>query len=128
MPDAEPIELTAIEFPAYAKNPATLMKLIGGPEALINCIKNNSTVALHLREDDLFSRPIYGHIIPTSNIAIKIVKQKNSKTGETRTRYEILGKITRTVRFRSLADYQVLVDSNNSIAKLRYDLHSWDGI
>jgi general transcription factor 3C polypeptide 5 (transcription factor C subunit 1) len=127
MTSSETPELTAIEFPAYAKNPATLIKLIGGPEVLINCINNNSTtVALYMR-DDLFSRPVHGHIIPTSNLAIKIIKQKNQKTGETRIKYEVLGRISRTVRFRSLADYQVLPDPKNSIVQLRNDLHTWNG-
>lgn len=128
MPTAEIPQLTAVEFPAYAKNPESLLKLIGGGDVLINCIKNTSPVALYMRESDLFSRPIYGHIIPTSNLAIKIIKQKNTRTGETRIKYEIIGKIIRTVRFRSLADYQVLPDPNNSIVKLRNDLQTWNGI
>lgn len=120
-------ELAAVEFPGYANNPASLLNLIGGPETLLNCIANNSLVALYMR-NDLFSRPLYGHIIPTSNLAIKIIRQRNSKTGEMRLKYEILGVIKRTVRFRSLADYQVMPDQNNSIVKLRHDLQEWNGI
>lgn len=120
-------ELTAVEFPGYATNPDALLKRIGGPEALMKCIKDNSPVALYMR-NDLFSRPIYGYIMPTSNLAIKIIKQRNSKTGETRIKYEIIGMISRTVRFRSLADYQVLPDQKNSIVRLRRDLQEWNGI
>ena len=120
-------DLIVVEFPGYAKNSDTLLKLIGGPETLMRCIKNNSSVALYMR-DELFCRPIYGHIIATSNLAIKIIKQRNCKTGETRIKYEIIGMISRTVRFRSLADYQVLPDQNNSIVKLRYDLQNWNGM
>lgn len=120
-------EFTAIEFPGYANNPDVLLKLIGGTETLMNCIKNNSSVALYMR-NDLFARPIYGHIMSTSNLAVKIIQQRNSKTGEKRIKYEIIGLVSRTVRFRSLADYQVVPDQMNSIVKLRRDLQDWNGI
>ena len=120
-------DLIAVEFPGYSNDPRALLKLIGGPDALLNCIKNNSAVALYMRKD-LFSRPIYGHIITTSNLAIKVIKQRNKKTGKIRIKYEIIGLINRTVRFRSLADYQVLPKEDNSIVRLRTDLEEWNSI
>ena len=119
-------QLIAIEFPGYADDPQVLLKLIGGHQSLMTCIANNSAVPLYMRQD-LFCRPIYGHIISTSNLLVKIIKQKHSKTGNYRLKYEIMGKINQTVRFRSLADYQVLPNPKNPIVKLRKDLHHWNG-
>jgi general transcription factor 3C polypeptide 5 (transcription factor C subunit 1) len=114
-----------IEFPGYSDDPRTLIKMCGETKGIERAIKTQSPLVISLRPD-VMARPIFGNQLSTGNLVVKLIKKRNKRTGEIKVDYEILGIATRTFRFRALADYQVLVDPQDPIYKLKEDLENWN--
>ncbi|KAJ2399358.1 tau 95 subunit of transcription factor TFIIIC [Coemansia sp. RSA 2559] len=115
--------VVSVEYPGYVNNTETAIKTIGGPERLARIVDEDvgMPVELRYRYKDLASHPINGNVIPTQNLLVKVKRRtrvprhkdnnhSTSKTaaGDTETTAEIVGIITKTVRFRMLADFQVV--------------------
>ncbi|KAJ3154164.1 tau 95 subunit of transcription factor TFIIIC [Geranomyces michiganensis] len=119
-----------VEFPGYVKDSTKVLKMLGGTEAMEKAFAEDLKVLeLRYRPDDPFSHPINGEIIPTGNLLLSVTtrrrkRQPAAEPPEVRTRF--LGTVTKTCRFRALADYQWLVDPDDPIAKLRKSIHNFD--
>ncbi|KDQ64681.1 hypothetical protein JAAARDRAFT_234891 [Jaapia argillacea MUCL 33604] len=132
----------SIEYPGYvqpASVPAAIRNM-GGQSSLDNAFKRTASkhdglVELNLRPENPFSHPIPGDLASTSNILLKVVKRKRRKLisddsagDEMMGEYtvEALGVIPKTVRFRSMADYQYQPDSEDPITQLRQAMDNMD--
>ncbi|KAJ7179308.1 RNA polymerase III transcription factor IIIC subunit-domain-containing protein [Mycena filopes] len=77
--------------------------------------------------------PLPGDVVPTNNLLLKIVKRKrkdrmDADDGTLQGEYtaEIVGSTSKTVRFRSMADYQYQPDMNDPVTKLRLAMDNMD--
>lgn len=88
---------------------------------------------LSLRPDGVFSHPVPGDVVGTNNLVLKVRKRRRKNTscqdnnpalGEYKV--ELLGVVSRTVRFRSMVDFQYEPDKNDPISKLRTSMINMD--
>ncbi|KAJ2691478.1 tau 95 subunit of transcription factor TFIIIC [Coemansia sp. RSA 1285] len=117
----------SVEYPGFVNNVETAIKTMGGREKLARVVTEDigMPVELRYRHNDLVSHPINGNVVATQNLLIKVKrrtrvpKRKDSDgrqsllageaaaaAGPVETSAEIVGIIDKTVRFRSLADFQ----------------------
>ncbi|KAJ7086691.1 RNA polymerase III transcription factor IIIC subunit-domain-containing protein [Mycena epipterygia] len=130
----------SIEYPGYVRTtsvPIAVQKL-GGQAALDSAFKRSAakteaTLELRLRPGNPFAHPVPGDVVPTNNLVLKVVKRKrknriDSDDGALQGEYtaEIVGSTLKTVRFRSMADYQYQPDMNDPVTKLRLAMDNMD--
>ncbi|KAK0242443.1 RNA polymerase III transcription factor IIIC subunit-domain-containing protein [Armillaria nabsnona] len=130
----------SVEYPGRVK-PTSVPEAIhtlGGQHSLDSAFKHatskaESLVELSLRPDNPFSHPIPGEVVASNAILLKVVKRRKKKKpedaedgfiGEYTT--EAIGVIPKTIRFRSLADYQYQPDVEDPMSKLRMSMSSMD--
>ncbi|KAI8818977.1 RNA polymerase III transcription factor IIIC subunit-domain-containing protein [Fimicolochytrium jonesii] len=128
----------AVEYPGYVKNFDNVLKTLGGSEAIEKAFANDlNVVELRYRPEDPFSHPINGEIIQTSNILLGVtIRRKRKRTGSAAGAQEpvdpsqittrFMGTITKTCRFRAIADYQWTPDPHDPLVKLRRDMQVLD--
>ncbi|KAJ7774340.1 RNA polymerase III transcription factor IIIC subunit-domain-containing protein [Mycena maculata] len=138
-----PVPSTAfysIEFPGYVRTTSVPIAVqnLGGQAALDSAFKRSAakseaTLELKLRPGNPFAHPVPGDVVPTSNLVLKVVKRKrknrmDSDDGALQGEYtaEIVGSTPKTVRFRSMADYQYQPDMNDPVTKLRLAMDNMD--
>nr|CAG8633064.1 8404_t:CDS:2 [Entrophospora candida] len=110
----------SVEYPGYVKNIDRVLKTLGGQKGLKKAI-NEDMMELWFRPDDPFSHPINGNVIPTSNLLLKVTRRKRRYV-----KCEVIGIISKTCRFRRIADYQYIPNPNDSIPKYRKALENLD--
>ncbi|KAJ3381438.1 tau 95 subunit of transcription factor TFIIIC [Entophlyctis sp. JEL0112] len=90
---------------------------------------------LRLRPDDPFSHPVLGEVVSTANLLLKVTRKRRKKGSgpggehlecDYRMESEILGIITKTGRFRALADFQYVVDSSDPMLNLKKSLDAFN--
>ena len=113
-----------IEFPGYSDDPQKLIQSCGGLNKITASL-SQSHFELHLRPRPL-SVPIFGDVISTANLYIKLIKKTHKKTGQVKLEYQIMGYISKTIRFRSIADFQYLPNESNPIVQLYKHLYDWN--
>ncbi|KAG9286962.1 hypothetical protein G9A89_001200 [Geosiphon pyriformis] len=135
----------AVEYPGYVKNLENVLKTLGGQRGLNKAV-NQDLVELRFRPDDPFCHPINGDIIPTANLLTKVTRwrkkskyngnnfenniddkdQDNNDDNNSHIEFKILGIISRTCRFRGMADFQHIVHPNSPIRNFRQSLEKFD--
>ncbi|KAG9219138.1 hypothetical protein CCMSSC00406_0001548 [Pleurotus cornucopiae] len=138
---ARPLPTTsiyAVEYPGYVKLSSVPQAIenLGGQACLENAFKRTNAdglVELKLRPHNPFSHPIPGETVPTNNIILKIVKRKRKQARapyadgfEGEYTATAVGVATKTVRFRSMADYQYQPNPSDSLVKLRHAMETMD--
>lgn len=118
---------TIVEFPGFSDDPQTLLELCGGLSSVLQSTLSDTTLQINLRKDPL-ARPLNGDVLSTNNLLIKVMKQTHKRTGQVRYTHTIMGIVSKTVRFRALADFQTIPDPDCSIVRLRKDLGDWNGV
>ncbi|KAJ7781467.1 RNA polymerase III transcription factor IIIC subunit-domain-containing protein [Mycena metata] len=130
----------SIEYPGYVRNASVPIAVqnLGGQAALAGAFKRSTakaegTLELKLRPGNPFAHPVPGDVVPTNNLLLKIVKRKrkdrmDADDGSLQGEYtaEIVGSTSKTVRFRSMADYQYQPDMNDPVTKLRLAMDNMD--
>ncbi|KAJ7368086.1 RNA polymerase III transcription factor IIIC subunit-domain-containing protein [Mycena albidolilacea] len=131
----------SIEYPGYVRTTSVPIAVqnLGGQTALGTAFKRSAgkteaaTLELKLRPGNPFAHPIPGDVVPTNNLVLKLVKRKrknriDTDDGAAQGEYtaEIVGTTTKTVRFRSMADYQYQPDMNDPVTKLRAAMDNMD--
>ncbi|KAJ7095191.1 RNA polymerase III transcription factor IIIC subunit-domain-containing protein [Mycena belliarum] len=130
----------SIEYPGYVcpTSVPIAVQNLGGQAALDSAFKRSTakteaTLELRLRPENPFAHPIPGDVVPTNNLVLKVVKRKRKNRteaadGALQGEYtaEIVGSTLKTVRFRSMADYQYQPDMNDPVTKLRLAMDSMD--
>ncbi|KAF7301453.1 hypothetical protein MIND_00710600 [Mycena indigotica] len=131
----------SVEYPGYVQSSSVpiAIKNLGGQAALDTAFKRTASKAeaqtileLNLRPGNPFSHPIMGEVVPTTNLVLKVVKRKRKNRmqvdGEQLGEYtaEVIGTTSKTVRFRSMADFQYQPDMNDPVSKLRVAMDNLD--
>ncbi|KAJ3106405.1 hypothetical protein HDU97_006390 [Phlyctochytrium planicorne] len=115
-----------IEYPGLVEDVDSAIKTLGGSKAIEKAFAQDlGHLELRYRPDDEFSHPIYGDVINTCNLMLKVTTRRRKRRQGERPREddvvvksEIVGLVTKTCRFRAIADYQTLPDPNDPIVKL----------
>ncbi|KAG0163938.1 tau 95 subunit of transcription factor TFIIIC [Apophysomyces sp. BC1015] len=117
-----------VEYPGYVKNLDRALNTLGGEKALATAITNQKAVELRFRHQDPFSHPINGDIVPTANLLVKITRRVKKGRPEEEATYktDIVGTISKTCRFRGLADFQYLVPRADKMGQLKQAMASGD--
>jgi general transcription factor 3C polypeptide 5 (transcription factor C subunit 1) len=99
---------------------------------------NEDLMELRFRPDDPFCHPINGDVIPTSNLLLKMTRRKKKQKKNVNheeekanikedVKFDILGIISKTCRFRGMSDYQYVPNMNHPILEYRKALESLNG-
>ncbi|KAJ7667797.1 RNA polymerase III transcription factor IIIC subunit-domain-containing protein [Mycena polygramma] len=113
----------SIEYPGYVRTTSVPIAVqnLGGQAALGTAAGNP------------FAHPVPGDVVPTNNLVLKVVKRKrknrmDSDDGMLQGEYtaEVVGSTSKTVRFRSMADFQYQPDMNDPVTKLRLAMDNMD--
>lgn len=127
-----PKSLYALEFPGYSKQqntlPLSIAAMLGGHQKIKRNFLEGQKFELRYSPEDFFSHPLIGDTLDTSNFLLAVHKCTNIRTGEVIYKFEILGKITNTVRFRGLCDFQYTPPQNDPIVKLRQQIATLDPV
>ncbi|KAJ3327941.1 tau 95 subunit of transcription factor TFIIIC [Blyttiomyces sp. JEL0837] len=125
-----------IEFPGTIENIENAFTALGGEESIARAFSEElGSLELRFRPNDPFSHPLIGEVISTSNLVLKVTRRKRKKpTGPNGTfapqdqemKTEVVGTVTKTCRFRALADYQYIMDRDDPIFKLRQSMGNYD--
>ncbi|KAH9940563.1 RNA polymerase III transcription factor IIIC subunit-domain-containing protein [Amylocystis lapponica] len=130
----------SIEYPGYVQ-PASVplaVDRLGGQAHIDSAFRRASArtealLELRLRPGNPFAHPVPGDVVPTNNVLLKVVKRRRKKgRGEepegTVGEYtvEAVGVIPKTVRFRSMVDYQFQPDMSDPLAQLRSAMDNMD--
>ncbi|CAG8594178.1 8576_t:CDS:2 [Acaulospora morrowiae] len=133
-------QLFSVEYPGYVKNIDKVLQTLGGQRGLKKAV-NEDLMELRFRPGDPFCHPINGDVIPTSNLLLKVTwKRKKRKThvsqkilddhtdnGDVKdVDFKVIGIISKTCRFRGMADYQFVPNPNDTIPKYRKALENFD--
>ncbi|KAJ3807736.1 RNA polymerase III transcription factor IIIC subunit-domain-containing protein [Lentinula aff. lateritia] len=135
----------SVEYPGYVQ-PASVPQAIrnlGGPSSLETAFrrgasKSETLVELKFQPDDSFVHPVPGEVVANNSIVIKITRRKRKGTvmpglnelgqfellGDFKA--EAVGILHKTVRFRSMVDFQFLPDSDDPISRLRSAMDRMD--
>ncbi|KAJ7699882.1 RNA polymerase III transcription factor IIIC subunit-domain-containing protein [Mycena rosella] len=130
----------SIEYPGYIRPTSVPLAVqnLGGQAALDSAFKRSAakveaTVELRLRPRNPFAHPVPGDVVPTNNLVLKVVKRKRKNRMDAddgapqgEYRVEVVGSTSKTVRFRSMADYQYQPDMNDPVTKLRLAMDNMD--
>ncbi|ORY40014.1 RNA polymerase III transcription factor IIIC subunit-domain-containing protein [Leucosporidium creatinivorum] len=135
------VQLAAIEYPGPIQ-PTSLnkaLKTMGGlssvSQALAAPTKDNRSLELSLNIKNPFSHPVPAHIADTGNVLMRVVKRrrKNPKRDEQGKVVEEgiytiapVGAVTKTARFRAVADFQTSVDLQDPIVALSQSVREMD--
>ncbi|CAI2172733.1 5960_t:CDS:10 [Funneliformis geosporum] len=131
-------QIFVIEYPGYVKNVDKVLQTLGGEKGLKKAV-NESLMELRFRPDDPFCHPINGDVIPTSNLLLKVTRRKKKRQNKDMNRendeqasvkedikFDILGIISKTCRFRGMSDYQCIPSIKHPILEYRKALESLD--
>lgn len=130
----------SIEYPGYVQPAAvsTAIHNLGGQSQINSVFRRNTLGAqvlleLALRPNSMFAHPIPGDAVATNNLVLKVTKRrKKVQSGKTQHwapgeyKAEIVGVMSKTVRFRSMVDFQFEPEGADPISKLRRSMHEMD--
>ncbi|KAH6564253.1 hypothetical protein BASA82_001225 [Batrachochytrium salamandrivorans] len=117
----------SIQYPGYSASPEKLISTLGGMGAIQKAFSEHpGFLELNYTPGDIFMHPVSGEIISTSNLLLKVVRRTNRRTGECTLEHRIVGAVSKTCRFRALADFQYAVDPEDPLVKLRYKMENLD--
>ncbi|KAK3846233.1 MAG: RNA polymerase III transcription factor IIIC subunit-domain-containing protein [Linnemannia gamsii] len=144
------VKLLSIEFPGHVKNINKVKEALGGEQAIRNVYVGGAPLDLRYRIRDPFSIPIQGETVSSPNFLMKVTRRYKVQRppGSKRTlppyraptegdipynedeepeyKFEMVGRIPRTVRFPGLADYQHIVDPKDEFVRIKNDLRNVD--
>lgn len=100
-----------VEYPGFVKRPKRAIQTLGGEKALSEALALNTPVKLKFRPGDVFSHPIQGYIAPNSKLVVKVTRKVKRdkisgeiiKESDSKWKTEIIGTVTKTLRFRGKA-------------------------
>ncbi|CAA7260151.1 unnamed protein product [Cyclocybe aegerita] len=136
-----PVVFYSVEYPGYVKPTSVQLAVsnLGGQDKLDQVFKRttqraDALVEVSLRPGNPFAHPIPGDVVNANNLLLKVVKRKrkapsgappsDGAAGEYTAK--LVGVLSKTVRFRSMADYQYFPDMNDPVSKLRLAMDEMD--
>ncbi|KAF5393822.1 hypothetical protein D9757_000196 [Collybiopsis confluens] len=136
------VQFYSVEYPGYVQ-PASVpqaIRNIGGPslETAFKRGTSKSETAVELRFDpnDPFVHPVPGEVTANNSILLKITRRKKKKDSATAAKEhkeiigdfkaEAVGVLHKTVRFRSMVDFQYQPEVQDPLSQLRTALDRMD--
>ncbi|KAG7097162.1 hypothetical protein E1B28_004539 [Marasmius oreades] len=136
----------SIEYPGYVKHASvpTAIQNLGGASSLEAAFRRGASkaetlVELKLKPDNPFAHPVPGEVVNNNCIILKVTKKKRrihrleeenenqSRNGELgEYRVEPVGVLGKTIRFRSMVDYQFQPQANDPVTELRRAMEKVD--
>ncbi|KAH8118324.1 RNA polymerase III transcription factor IIIC subunit-domain-containing protein [Phellopilus nigrolimitatus] len=130
----------SIEFPGYVEENSVpnAVQRLGGQAAIERAFKRNATkvesfLELSWRPEQPFAHPIPGSVVQSNNILLKVTKRRRKRKevegmGGTEGDFlaEAVGVITKTARFRGMADFQYSPDASDPAVLLRAAMDRMD--
>nr|KAJ3421094.1 tau 95 subunit of transcription factor TFIIIC [Polyrhizophydium stewartii] len=117
----------AIEHPGYAATAEKLILTLGGMQRVQQAFaQERGYIDLNFCPSDPFMHSIAGDILPTANLLLRVVRRTNKRTGETTIEHRVAGVVSKTCRFRALADFQFETDPTDPIVQLRHQMQDLD--
>ncbi|KAF6762779.1 RNA polymerase III transcription factor IIIC subunit-domain-containing protein [Ephemerocybe angulata] len=134
------LQFYSVEYPGYVRDTSIpkAVENLGGQAKLEQAFrrmapKTESLIELALHPENPFAHPIPGDVVNTNNLLLKVTKRRRKRReGESEDavlgeyKAEIVGVTSKTVRFRSMVDYQFLPDMNDPISQLRVAMEKMD--
>ncbi|KAI8930335.1 RNA polymerase III transcription factor IIIC subunit-domain-containing protein [Entophlyctis helioformis] len=115
----------SVQFPGYARDHKQLLHTMGGMHAIQAAFAQEpGYLEINYAPSNPFVHPISGEILPTANLLLKVVRRTHRRTGAVSMHHQIVGVISKTCRFRALADFQFQPDPADPIVKLRHDMQA----
>ncbi|PPQ95004.1 hypothetical protein CVT25_000241 [Psilocybe cyanescens] len=137
------VSFYSIEYPGYIgpHSTPTAIRNVGGQVRIDHAFKrtaqkSDALLELSLRPENPFAHPIPGDIVPANNLLLKVRRRKrkqsaasplhsaNGLVGEYTA--EVVGIVSKTVRFRSMVDYQYFPEPNDPVSSLRMAMSEMD--
>ncbi|GAB5592501.1 tau 95 subunit of transcription factor TFIIIC [Umbelopsis nana] len=116
-------EFFNIEYPGRMSNVDRAFENLGGVQLLQRRFRQeNPEIELKFRPKDPFSHGISGNVVNTRNLLLKVTRQVKKSDPSVQVgdyNAEIIGNVTKTCRFRDMADYQFLVPPENRIVAVK---------
>ncbi|THH32364.1 hypothetical protein EUX98_g1804 [Antrodiella citrinella] len=121
----------SVEYPGYVQPASVPIALdrLGGPSHVYAAFqrsenKSGSLLELNFRPKDPFSHPVNGEVVSSNNLLLKVVKRRRKARvpgGDVVGDYtaEVVGSISKTARFRGMADYQYQPNMKDPVSVLR---------
>ncbi|QRW16504.1 transcription factor tau subunit sfc1 [Rhizoctonia solani] len=121
----------AIEYPGYiSPNSSSINRAIttlGGQKSVQNAFADGGKILeLRLQPDNPFAHPVTGDVVGTNTLLVKVVTRRKKQgkeqvDGENQGTYtaEVMGIIPKTVRFRSMADFQYQPNEDDYVVQMR---------
>ena len=120
--------LVAIEYPGqiHAQNtlPFSIISTLPASQKIHSHFTTGTSVPLKLSPDP-FDHPVMGDVCNTNDILMKCTKF-TSQTGIVTYKYETIGRINKTVRYRELCDFQFSPPSSDKLAIIRRQISNLD--
>ncbi|THH03585.1 hypothetical protein EW145_g6165 [Phellinidium pouzarii] len=128
----------SVEFPGYVQEGSVQRAIhhLGGPSNVSRVFKRNATkieslLELSWRPENPFAHPIPGAVVYSNNILLKVTKRRRKRReGDDGPKGEFVaeaaGVIPKTVRFRSMADFQYEPDASDPVVQLRAAMDRMD--
>ncbi|KAJ3030025.1 UNVERIFIED_CONTAM: tau 95 subunit of transcription factor TFIIIC [Siphonaria sp. JEL0065] len=112
------------------------IEALGGMDAIAKAFSQDLVpLELRMRTNDPFAHPVLGEVIATSNLLLKVSRKRRKKgsgphgehlDSDYKYATEIVGIVTKTGRFRALADFQYTTDASDPLFKLKHSLNNFD--
>ncbi|KAJ3723184.1 RNA polymerase III transcription factor IIIC subunit-domain-containing protein [Lentinula raphanica] len=136
----------SVEYPGYvqlASVPQAIHNL-GGPSSLETAFKRGASksetlVELRFQPDDPFVHPVPGEVVANNSVVMKVTRRRrrkktveNASDGSGESGYigefkaEAVGVLHKTVRFRSMVDFQYRPEADDPISRLRSAMDRMD--
>ncbi|KAJ2455227.1 tau 95 subunit of transcription factor TFIIIC [Coemansia sp. RSA 2336] len=119
----------AVDYPGYVVDTEKALCTIGGSKKLARNINEDvgMPIELRYRYKDPTSHPIKGEIVSTQNVLIKVTRRvKKSDRSIVDTSAKAIALIDKSVRFRTLADFQYIVNKSDPLAGISDALSNLD--
>lgn len=103
-------EISRLELPCFVQSNDKALDCLGGKDSVCEAIRDSeSTLQFKYPTTDLTQTQIGASLVHKNGLLLKIRRKKPTAGGvqSTSTTCEIVGKVSRSFNFDSLADYQV---------------------
>ena len=114
-------ELLSVEHPCFVVNADKAIHMLGGTETLAHACSASGTLHCHLRKDDPLSHPLYGELVSSRALLVKVTR-KRARGAELASsadmHAEALGIVHQSYRFQGITDFQFST-SSELLASLR---------
>ena len=78
--------LTGVQMPCYVEHVDRALCMLRGAEALAQASRDDApNLTCHLRPDDPFSHPLFGELVPTPALLLRVTRRRSRSVDAPRT-------------------------------------------